>query len=110
MQPAEDAGLGRAFAHGRTVFIVCATMVGVCLTAGGLIRVTEMLAPVRSASRLLLSVDALVFLVGALAAFATSRAHVRGRRTRLIAVADAAMLLGLIGIVVVCFTFLLTIA
>jgi hypothetical protein len=109
-QPAEDVGLGRTFAHERTVFIVCATLVGVCLTGGGLIRVAEGAGPLRNLSRFLLAVDALVFLVGALASFAVSRALAGGHRTRLQPVADAAMLLGLVGIVAVCFTLLLTIA
>lgn len=110
MQPAEDAGFGRAFAHGRTVLIVCTAMVGVCLTAGGLIRVAERGGTIRTLSRYLLAADALVFLMGALASFAGSRSLVRGRRSPLLDVADAAMLLGLVGIVVVCFTILVTMA
>jgi hypothetical protein len=109
--PSQDADrLGRAFAHERTVFVVCATMVGVCLTAIGLIRVVELSGAIRALSRGVLAVDALVFLVGALFSFAALRLLVRGRDSWLLSAADAAMLLGLVGIVVVCFTLVFSMA
>jgi hypothetical protein len=85
-------------------------MVGVCITAGGLIRVAERGSTLRTLSRAVLAADALVFLTGALASFAVSRAHVRGRQSRLEPIADAVMVLGLAGIVIACFTLLLTVA
>jgi hypothetical protein len=108
--PPEDgpAHLGRAFNHERTIFTVCATMVGVCLTIIGLIRLVESLGPLRILSRVVLAVDALVFLVGALLSFTTMRSHVRGREGRLLPLADAATAIGLIGLVVVCFTLVFT--
>jgi hypothetical protein len=111
--PREDAEadrLGRAFAHERTVFIVCASMVGVCLTGIGLIRIVERFGPLRTLSRWLLAVDALVFMVGALLSFAALRTLVLGRWSRFLPVADGAMLLGLVVIVVVCFTLVFTLA
>jgi hypothetical protein len=108
MVHAEETGFGRAFAHGRTVFLVCATMVGVCLTASALIRVVEASGTLRAVSRFLIAADALVFLVGAVVSFLNSRALVHGRRTSLLFVADAATFLGLVGTVVVCCTLVLT--
>ena len=112
MQPAprddEAVWLLRAHAHERTVFTVCATMVGVCLTAIGLIRMVEQFGTLRALSRVVLAVDALVFLVGALLSFASLRALVAGRWSRLLPLADAAMLLGLGGIVAVCFILVFT--
>lgn len=107
---AEAGVLGRAFAHERTVFAVCASMVGVCLTAIGLIRIVERVGMLRTLSRVVLAVDAVVFLAGALLSFAALRELVAGRSSRFVSLADAAMLLGLVGIVVVCFILVFTVA
>jgi hypothetical protein len=110
LPPTDDrtAHLGRAFNHERTVFAVCAAMVGVCLTTIGLIRLVEGFGTLRILSRVALALDALVFLTGALLSFITMRSHVRGVEGRLLPLADAAMMLGLVGIVVVCFTLVFT--
>jgi hypothetical protein len=105
---AEPVQLGRAFDHERTVFTVCASMVGVCLTAIGLIRVVENFGAIRTLSRIALAVNALVYLLAALFSFAAMRSHVRGRPSPLVPIADAAMLLGLIGTVLVCFALVFT--
>jgi hypothetical protein len=105
----EDSTLRRAFAHERTVFTVCASMVGVCLTGIGLIRVVERVGALRTVSRVVLALDAVVFLLGALLSFAALRALVAGRRNRFVLLADVTMLLGLVGIVVVCFILVFTV-
>lgn len=106
--PQEDALSERAFLHHRTLFATSTTMVGVCLTAIGLVLVVERLSSVRTLSRLVLGLDSLVFLASALSSFAAMRSDVRGESSRLHGFADVTMLLGLIGAVVVCVTLVLT--
>jgi hypothetical protein len=111
MEPAHtEAWLERAFNHQRTVFSVSTGMVGVCLTAISLIRVVENLSAIRSLSRIVLGADSLVFLVAAFLSFVTMRSHVRGRPNRLHRFADATVLLGLLGAVVVCLLLVFTLA
>lgn len=98
----------RAFTHQRTLFATATTMVGVCLTAIGLILVVERLSRVRTISRLVLAVDSLLFLAAAMISFMVMRSHVRGEWSRLHRVADVIMMLGLIGTVVVCLTLVFT--
>jgi hypothetical protein len=100
----------RAFTHQRTVFAVSTGMVGVCLTAISLILVVERLSALRTLSRVVLGVDALVFLGAAFLSFTTMRSHVRGVESRLYPFADLAMLLGLVLAVVVCLVLVFTIA
>src|SRR5262245_29780922 len=96
----DDAALDRAFMHQRTLFGTAATMVGVCLTAIGLVLVVERLSRVRVLSRLVLGIDSLVYLAAALLSFWAMRSHVRGERSRLGDAADVVMLVGLVGTVV----------
>jgi hypothetical protein len=109
VQSSDEARLGRASAHTSTVLIVCAGMVGVCLTAASLIRIVEKNGALRTLSRSVLAIDALVFLSGALVSLIASRAHVQGRPSPLLPVAEGAVLLGLLGVVVVCITLAFTI-
>lgn len=107
--PPKDAQLlERAFTHQKTLFATSTTMVGVCLTAIGLVLVVERLSSVRTISRFVLGVDSVIFLASALISFSVMRAHVRGEWSRLHEVADIVMLLGLIGTFIVCMTLLLT--
>lgn len=108
--PATDASPDRAFMHQRTLFGTSATMVGVCLTAIGLVLVVERLSRVRTLSRLLLGIDSILFLGTAILSFWAMRAHVRGEGSRLGDAASVAMLLGLFVTVVVCLTLVLTLA
>ncbi len=96
--------------HQRTLFATSSAMVGVCLTAIGLLLVVEKLSSVRAVSRVILCVDALVFLAASLLSFNVMRSHVRGESSRLQNVADVTMLLGLIGTAVACLTLILTLA
>jgi hypothetical protein len=106
-----DPSLERAFMHQRTLFGTAATMVGVCLTAIGLVLVVERLSSVRTVSRLVLGIDSLIFLAAALLSFWGMRSLVRGaERSRLGDAADVVMLLGLVGTVIVCLTLVLTLA
>jgi hypothetical protein len=104
----DEHGRERAFSHQRTLFATSAAMVGVCLTAIGLILVVERLSSVRTLSRVLLGVDSLVFLVATFLSFLAMRATVRDRTSRLHAAAEAAVLLGLIGVVLVCLILVFT--
>jgi hypothetical protein len=106
--PPDDSLLERAFMHQRTLFATATAMVGVCLTAIGLILVVEKLSRLRVLSRVVLGIDSLVYLVAALLSFIAMRSHVRGRWSRLHPIADVAMLSGLIGTVVVCLTLVFT--
>jgi hypothetical protein len=80
----------------------------VCLTATGVILVVENLSRLRVWSRILLGLDSLVFLVAALLSLGTMRAHVRGTWSRLYPIADAAMLIGMIGAALICCLLLFT--
>jgi len=107
--PATDSATDeRAFMHQRTVFSVSSAMVGVCLTAIALIMVYERLSMARAVSRVLLAVDALVFLIGALLSFFALHALVRGQRSSVHVLADVAVLLGLLLMTLVCALLVLT--
>jgi hypothetical protein len=88
--------------HHRTIFAVAASLVGVCITAIGLVLVVDKDSQARSVSRGVLAFDSLVFLIAAAASYHSMRAFVRGRPMPLASVADGAVLLGLFGLVVVC--------
>jgi hypothetical protein len=94
--------------HNNTVFAASTGMVGVCLTAIGLILVVEHLSSVRTMSRVVLGVTSFVFLVTALLSFFAMKAHVRGQRSPMEAAADVTMLLGLLGSVLACVTLVFT--
>jgi hypothetical protein len=108
--PSDDPRNDRTFTHQRTVFSVSASMVGVCLTAIALILVYEKLSAPRLVSRVLLSVDALIFLLGAILAFLSLRAQVDRRRSPLGEVAEVAVLLGLVVMTLSCALLVLTMA
>jgi hypothetical protein len=99
-----DASLDRVFMHQRTLFGTSATMVGVCLTAISLLLVVERLSQVRTVSRIALGIDSLVFLAAAIYSFGAMRALAQGHLSPLAKRADALMLIGLVGTVVVCLT------
>jgi hypothetical protein len=108
VQSSDEVRLGRASVHTTTVFIVSASMVGVCLTAASLIRIVERGGTLRVLSRSVLAIDSLVFLAGALVSLVVSRTIVGGHRSPLLPVAEGAVFLGLVGVVVVCITLALT--
>ncbi|MFO0953043.1 MAG: hypothetical protein U0835_18200 [Isosphaeraceae bacterium] len=90
------------FARLLTVFSVSSGMVGVCITAIGLILVVERLSTYKTLSDLLLVFDAMLFLGAALFSFIAMRLHHTGRGRRFILMADAAVLCGIVGMVIVC--------
>ena len=92
------------------LFSVSSAMVGVCLTAIGLIMVAERISEYRTISDALLVFDALVFLAATLLSYLAMRSHSAQRFRRLQRAADVSMFLGLslmlVGCVVLVFTLL----
>ena len=84
------------------ILSVSATMVGVCLTVIGLIRVVERLRDLRTVEDELLAIDSLTFLFAAVAAYLALRSRTPEGYRRLERTADACFLLGLTFMAVVC--------
>lgn len=84
------------------LFSVSAAMVGVCLTVIGLIRVIISTEKIDTLADDLLSVDALFFLCSCLCSYWALRMRNIRRMHRLEKIADAAFVMGLILMVVVC--------
>ena len=93
---AEDSALS---SH---ILTVSATLVGVCLTVIGLIRVIEELRKIQGFEDELLAADALIFLVATAFAYAALRARSAARYRRLERAADACFLIGLALMTLVC--------
>jgi hypothetical protein len=68
-------------------------MVGVCLSAVGLVLVVERLSSLRTLSRVVLGIDSLVFRAAALLSFHAMRSHVRGSWSRAHTMADVAIVI-----------------
>ena len=77
------------------IFTVSATMVGVCLTVIGVLRVVSRLSHVSSVADELLSVDAVGFLVSCVVAYSALRTANVARRRRIERWADTIFLLTL---------------
>lgn len=92
------------------VFSVSAAMVGVCLTAIGLILVAERMSEYRTISDALLVFDALTFLAATLFSYLAMRSRTAQRFQSLQRAADVSMFSGLslmiVGCVVLVFTLI----
>ncbi len=93
---AEDSALS---SH---ILTVSATLVGVCLTVIGLVRVIEELRKIQGVEDELLALDALILLVATACAYAALRARSAARYRRLERAADACFLMGLALMTLVC--------
>lgn len=77
------------------IFTASATLVGVCLTVIGLLRLVRRLRGVSTTADVLLSVDALGFLIACVIAYAALRTESVHRRRRVERYADGMFLLAL---------------
>lgn len=77
------------------IFQVSATLIGVCLTVLGLLRIVRRLRPVGTLADEVLTLDALLFLGSCMMAYAALRAQSVLRRRKLERIADAVFLAGL---------------
>ena len=84
------------------VFTVSAAMVGVCLTAIGLLRLITAQTKVRPIGDDLLAVDAILFVVCAFLAFWSFKTSLPSTRRRLRLVVDILFLTGLAGMGAIC--------
>lgn len=83
------------------IFTASATLVGVCLTVIGVLRVVHRLHPVSTLADEFLSLDALAFLVACAVSYAALRSRALARRRRLERLADIAFMGALALMVVV---------
>jgi hypothetical protein len=84
------------------ILSVSAAMVGVCLTVIGLIRIVITLGKFDTIADNLLAVTSLIFLVACFCSYWALRTRGARRMHRLERIADAAFLLGLLLMVIVC--------
>lgn len=84
------------------VFGVAATLVGVCLTGIGLLHIARRLGPLGRLADVLLSIDAVLFLVACGTAYVSLRQREATHRQRLERAADWVFLCGLIVMAAVC--------
>jgi hypothetical protein len=84
------------------VFTVSAGMVGVCLTAIGLLRLIAAQSKVQTLGDDLLAVDAMLFVICTFLAFWSFKTKVPSLRKRLRLVADTLFLGGLAGMGAIC--------
>lgn len=84
------------------ILMVSAGLVGVCLTVIGLFQVVRQLRAIDRLADNLLALDALSFLLASVLAYLALRSIHRPNRYALERVADAAFLLGLVMMVLVC--------
>jgi len=97
------------FYHLLTVFSVSAAMVGVCLTAIGLIQVVENLSEFTThCDDVLLVSDAAFFLAAGMCSFRALRLRFRGRWRSYMRAADLAIMVGMALMVLSCTVLALT--
>lgn len=84
------------------IFTASATLVGVCLTVIGVLRVVSRLRDAGTVAEELLSIDAMLFLGACVTAYAALRTPELPRRRRLERYADAAFLVALFTMTVAC--------
>lgn len=84
------------------ILSVSATMVGVCLTVIGLVRVADELSKVRSITDNVVAIDAVLFLAAAVCAYASVRSADPKQRLVLERIADSVFLAALVGMTAVC--------
>lgn len=85
------------------IFTASSTLVGVCVTVIGLLRLIRRLQGVTSIADVLLGVDALGFLASCVIAYGALRTSRLARRRRIERFADGTFLLSLALMAVVCF-------
>jgi uncharacterized membrane protein YhaH (DUF805 family) len=84
------------------ILSVSATLVGVCLTVIGLIRLVERLRDLRTIEDELLAINALTFLLAAVTSYLALRSRTPAGYRRMERVADVSFLVGLTFMAVVC--------
>lgn len=84
------------------VFTVSAGMVGVCLTAIGLLRLVASQTKVQTLGDDLLAIDAMLFVTCAFLAFWSFKTETPQTRRRLRVIVDTLFLAGLAGMAVIC--------
>ena len=84
------------------IFTVSSTMVGVCLTVIGLIRVVITLGRADTLADDLLAGDALLFLISCLLSYWALRSRSLRRMHRLEKISDGIFILAMIGMVIIC--------
>jgi hypothetical protein len=84
------------------IFTTSATLVGVCLTVIGLLRIVQRLRPISTVADELLSLDALAFLAACIVSYAALRTDAAPRRRRWERVADLAFLAALAAMTAIC--------
>lgn len=100
----ENSNTHEAREHDLTmhVFTVSAGMVGVCLTAIGLLRLIVAQTKVQTLGDELLALDAVLFVVCVLMAFWSFKTKNTHLRRRLRTIVDLLFLIGLTGMAVIC--------
>lgn len=89
-------------AHMLTVFSVSAGMVGVCLTAIGLIQVMEHLKQLSTLCDEILVVDALLFLASSIFSYWALHHRMRKHYRRMRLLVDSLMMGGIVMMVMIC--------
>lgn len=84
------------------IFTTSATLVGVCITVIGMLRLVRRLRGVTTAADIMLSVDALGFLAACVVAYAALRTGSVARRRRIERYADGIFLLALALMTAIC--------
>ena len=97
-----DRNSEHAFSHSLTILSVSSGMIGVCLTAIGLVRVFTHMSSVDTLCDDLIVVDSLLFGVAALLGFRNLDRFVRRRKEVSLFVMDLVFLIALALMIVVC--------
>lgn len=99
-EPSEEIRLKEGVAvH---IFSVSAAMVGVCLTAIGIMRVVITLRHITTIADDLLAIDAVLFLISCLTSYGVLRTSTPKKLRTLEHIADATFLAGMVFMVVAC--------
>ena len=97
-----DTGDERLTGHLTTILSVSGGMVGVCLSAIGILGVIKAMKRVDTICDDLLAVDAVLFLSAAILSFLVVRTPLWRRRHRVAVVVDGIFCMALVGMVTVC--------
>jgi hypothetical protein len=100
-EKARKAGLDREIC--KHIFPVAAAMVGVCLTAIGLLRIVSAVGRKGTVADDILSFDAVLFLLATLAAYFALRVESDPRRHSLERIADISFILAMVTLTAACF-------
>src|SRR5271156_6572674 len=94
-----------AFNHALTVFSVSAGMIGVCLTAIGLVKIVTQARGVDTLCDDLIAIDAMVFGLAALLGFRGLQQFIRDQASLSLRLMDSVFLVGLALTIVNCAVF-----